>query len=134
MNSKITPTRLMALTATAFTLLLVYSSLTNAAVEPVKPEPLELHSQKIELPDDDNTFADGAGADIANSYCAICHSAGMVMAQPAFDKAHWKKIVNKMQKEFGCPVPDENVDELTDYLYRINSIKNGVTAEKSVSK
>ncbi len=130
MTSKINATLLLAFATT----LLVNSSLSSAADEPVKQAPLQLQSLKVELPDDDNTYPDGAGADIANSYCAICHSADMVTAQPAFAKDKWKKIVTKMQKEFGCPVPDENVDELAAYLYGINSAKNGVTAEKSVSK
>lgn len=94
---------------------------TGLASAHEKPATL-LQSPSISLPDDDNTFPDGSSAGIANSYCTICHSAGMVTTQPQLDKKKWKKIVTKMRNDFGCPLPEENVDELVEYLNKINQL------------
>lgn len=120
MSSRIN-TRLI-LTAAVFSLLLLFSTLSTAA-EATKKAPVDLKSLKITLPESDRKFADGPGSAIANGYCMICHSAGMVTAQPPLPKATWQKIVTKMRQDFGCPLPEENVTELVDYLYRINRAK-----------
>jgi hypothetical protein len=48
---------------------------------------LTLKSVSVDLPAGDRTFPDGPGADVANDNCLACHSAGMVLYQPALPKA-----------------------------------------------
>jgi len=48
--------------------------------------PLELKSVKIDLPDSDKMFPDGPGSDAIDNNCLACHSAGMVLNQPALSK------------------------------------------------
>ena len=38
-------------------------------------------------------------------------------------QATWKKIVHKMQSAFGCPIPDDQVSQLVDYLVSQNGIQ-----------
>jgi mono/diheme cytochrome c family protein len=74
----------------------------------------------VELPASDEIFPPGVGADIAASRCQICHSAGMVLRQPPLTKGEWRAEIIKMRSAYGAPIPDDQVDELSEYLNRIN--------------
>lgn len=91
----------------------------------VNPHPMTLHSVQIKLPRSlvHRKFAPGKGADLANGYCRICHSADFVYVQPPLSKKNWKVEVVKMQKAFKCPLPDKDVNELVTYLYSQNGKK-----------
>jgi mono/diheme cytochrome c family protein len=75
---------------------------------------------RVELPASDGSFPPGAGADIAASQCLICHSAGMVLTQPPLTKAEWRAEIMKMRSSYGAPIPDDQVDGLSEYLKGIN--------------
>jgi cytochrome c5 len=75
---------------------------------------------RVELPANDAPFPPGMGADIANSQCLICHSAGMVLTQPPLKKDEWRAEIMKMRSAFGAPIPDDQVDGLSEYLKSIN--------------
>ena len=77
----------------------------------------------LDLPPDPISFQAGPGSDIANSYCLICHSAEYVYMQPPHLRDQWMEIVNKMKTTFGCPIPDEQISRLVDYLISQNSIQ-----------
>lgn len=64
-------------------------------------------------------FPAGTGADIANSQCLMCHSAGMVLRQPTQTEEQWKATINKMRSAYGAPLPAEQVDALAAYLSRL---------------
>jgi mono/diheme cytochrome c family protein len=74
----------------------------------------------VELPASQTFFPPGNGADIANSQCMICHSAGMVLRQPPLSQDEWAAEINKMRNSFGAPLPAEQVDALARYLYSID--------------
>jgi mono/diheme cytochrome c family protein len=67
------------------------------------------------------TFPAGDGADIANSQCLICHSAGMVLRQPALSESEWRATINKMRTAYGAPLPADQVDGLAVYLSKLIS-------------
>jgi mono/diheme cytochrome c family protein len=97
------------------------------AVSPVvfaKPSAVALaavdKTVSVTLPDSHNIFPPGAGLQIANAQCMICHSAGMVTRQPALNSAEWTAEVNKMRKVYGAPLPEEQVEPLVKYLTTIN--------------
>jgi mono/diheme cytochrome c family protein len=73
----------------------------------------------VTLPDSHNVFPPGEGADIANSQCMICHSAGMVTRQPPLTYDEWKSEINKMRSAYGAPLPEDQVDSLAKYLTTI---------------
>jgi cytochrome c5 len=75
---------------------------------------------KVELPANDAPFPPGTGADIASSQCLICHSAGMVLTQPPLKKDEWRAEIMKMRSAYGAPIPDDQVDGLSEYLKNIN--------------
>jgi sulfite dehydrogenase len=72
----------------------------------------------IQLPLETRTFKQGAGAELANGQCLICHSVEYVTMQPPMPRAFWKSAVVKMQQKFGAPITDAQVDPLADYLTR----------------
>jgi mono/diheme cytochrome c family protein len=66
------------------------------------------------------SFPPGNGSVIANAYCRICHSAGMVLRQPPLTQDEWTSEINKMRNAFGAPLPADQVDALAKYLRTIN--------------
>ena len=78
--------------------------------------PFELKSVKIDLPDSDRMFPDGPGSDAINNNCLACHSAGMVLNQPALSKQAWAAEVNKMINNYKAPIAPEDVAAIVDYL------------------
>jgi mono/diheme cytochrome c family protein len=79
----------------------------------------------VTLPDSHNVFPPGDGADIANSQCMICHSAGMVTRQPPLTYDAWKSEINKMRSAYGAPLPEDQVDSLAKYLATITGKQQG---------
>jgi len=75
---------------------------------------------RVELPGSDESFPRGVGADVAASQCLICHSAGMVLRQPPLTKDEWRAEIMKMRSAYGAPIPDDQVDGLSEYLQRIS--------------
>ncbi|MCA9471890.1 MAG: c-type cytochrome [Nitrospirales bacterium] len=85
---------------------------------------LSVHAQEtILIPSPPITFQAGQGSEIATSYCLICHSAEYVYTQPLLSRTQWHETVEKMKHQFGCPVPDEQVSTLVDYLVGQNTTR-----------
>jgi cytochrome c5 len=78
----------------------------------------ELKSVTVDLPTGDRMFPDGPGSDVVNNNCLACHSAGMVLNQPALSKAAWAAEVNKMIDAYKAPVDPSDVGAIVDYLSR----------------
>jgi mono/diheme cytochrome c family protein len=83
-------------------------------------EKLTLKSVSVDLPTGDRTF-EGAGADAANNNCLACHSAGMVLNQPALSKTQWRAEVEKMRTAYKAPIDSNDVDSIVDYLAGLGS-------------
>lgn len=75
---------------------------------------------RVEFPASDEPFPPGIGSDIASSQCLICHSAGMVLTQPPLKKDEWRAEIVKMRTAYGAPIPDDQVEGLSEYLKNIN--------------
>jgi cytochrome c5 len=78
--------------------------------------PSELKPVKIDLPDSDKMFPDGRGSDAINNNCLACHSADMVLNQPALSKQAWATEVNKMINNYKAPIAPEDVGAIVNYL------------------
>ncbi len=85
--------------------------------------PSELKSVKIDLPDSDKMFPDGPGSDAINNNCLACHSAGMVLNQPALSKQAWAAEVSKMINNYKAPVAPEDVGPIVEYLTALKGAK-----------
>jgi cytochrome c5 len=103
--------------------------LAAAAVTVAKaqtPEPAALaaalnRTVSVQFPDSHVVFPQGPGADIANTQCMICHSAGMVTRQPPLSFDQWKEEVEKMRTAYGAPLPADQVETVAKYLAGINA-------------
>ena len=82
-------------------------------------EPIELESTRIELSYGDMEFPPGPGVDAVKANCIFCHSAGMVLYQPALSKSAWTKIVQKMIDVYKAPISPDGIPEIVDYLMHI---------------
>ena len=91
-----------------------------ACAQAAKGKPIEIHSVSVTLPGTDVAFPPGPGSDIAGK-CLICHSAGMVLKQPALTQAEWKGEINKMRTAYGAPIQDSEVEALSAYLTQVNA-------------
>ena len=85
--------------------------------------PFELKSVKVDLPDSDKMFPDGPGSEAINNNCIACHSADMVLNQPALSKQAWAAEVNKMINNYEAPVAPEDVATIVDYLTSLKGAK-----------
>jgi len=85
--------------------------------------PFELKPVKIDLPDSDRMFPAGPGSDAINNNCLACHSADMVLNQPALSKQAWTAEVNKMINNYKAPVAPEDVGSIVEYLTGLKGAK-----------
>ena len=86
---------------------------------------LDLHSASIARPNSEKVFPKGPGSDAANSYCLMCHSAGMVLNQPDLTEKGWLGEVEKMKNAFKAPIPESELPFIAKYLYSIKGSKKG---------
>ena len=111
-------------------------SLVGAAVRPslaAEPAPsapstvsgagVTLHSLNVEFPDPGRMFAGDSKADAINNNCLACHSAGMVLTQPALSRAEWQSEVEKMRSTYKAPVEESDVPAIVDYLVALKDRK-----------
>ncbi|HVJ53419.1 MAG TPA: cytochrome c [Aliidongia sp.] len=92
---------------------LLLGALTSAAAAQTAPE---LKSVKVELPTGERMFPGGKEADAINGNCLACHSAGMVLNQPALPRAAWDAEVHKMINVYKAPVDEADVAPIVAYL------------------
>jgi hypothetical protein len=81
-----------------------------------------LKSVNVEIPFGDRMF-EGPGSDVANNNCLACHSAGMVLDQPALSQVQWRAEVEKMRAAYKAPVDFKDVDAIVAYLVSIKGAK-----------
>ena len=84
---------------------------------------LSLKSVNVDLPAGDDTFPNGPGADAINNNCLACHSADMILNQPALSKQAWAAEVSKMISAYKAPVAPEDVGAIVDYLAALKGAK-----------
>jgi cytochrome c5 len=71
---------------------------------------------KVQLPAGGQTFPGGNEAVAISSNCLTCHSAGMILNQPALSKAAWSTEVHKMITVYKAPVSAQDADAVIAYL------------------
>ena len=75
------------------------------------------------LPTSDRMFPDGPGSDVVNSYCLVCHSAAMLLSQPAMTRSAWEAEVQKMRTAYKAPIPEEQIQTIVSYLAGLQNAK-----------
>ncbi len=79
---------------------------------------MRAEEKKITLPED-NPMAElkpGRGADVARTYCAVCHSTDYIVRQPGRTEPQWEAEVKKMITVFGAPISDGDAKTIANYL------------------
>jgi hypothetical protein len=73
----------------------------------------ELEEIKVELPQAGNVA-------LVEQYCVPCHSLRYIEMQPELTHKAWEKIVDKMIKAYGAPIPDsQTAAAIVDYLWAV---------------
>ncbi len=91
-------------------------------------------TRSITFPTDPFSFQPGPGQEIANTYCFICHSADYIYTQPPHSQTTWTEIIKKMKLAFGCPIPDESIALLAEYLTHQNEISPLTSSPLDIQK
>jgi mono/diheme cytochrome c family protein len=99
-----------------FSLLLVAGVALAAVAAQAANAPLALRSVDVTLPDSDRELPDGPGLAAVQNNCVSCHSAGMILNQPALAKAVWEAEVAKMRNAYKAPINDKDVPDIVGYL------------------
>ena len=63
------------------------------------------------------------GEDVFKTNCLTCHSLRYIQMQPDFPRKNWEKIVDKMIKTFGAPIPDSTAKTIVDYLVTVKGLE-----------
>ena len=83
---------------------------------------LVLKSVNVDLPFGDRMFQ-GPGSEALNNNCLACHSAGMVLTQPALSKQQWHAEVEKMLTAYKAPIDPKDVDAIVNSLMSVQQAK-----------
>lgn len=94
-----------------------------AAPSTVTGAGVTLHSVNVDFPDPGRMFPGDTKADAINNNCLACHSAGMVLTQPALSRAEWQSEVEKMRSTYKAPVEELDVPAIVDYLVALKDRK-----------
>ena len=101
--------------------LLALLSLGAAAPSTVSHGGVTLSSVSVAFPGDDPFFPEGPGGDLMNGHCVACHSASMVLTQPALSRPQWTAEVQKMRTTYKAPVDEKDVPAIVDYLTALSA-------------
>jgi len=94
-----------------------FAALLTSTPAWVQPAPA-VTSTTVELPSGDALFPGDSSADAINNNCLACHSADMVLNQPALSKSAWESEVRKMINAYKAPIGESDVPAIVDYLVK----------------
>ncbi|MDD5542434.1 MAG: cytochrome c [Acidobacteriia bacterium] len=79
---------------------------------------LSAAEKTIQLPPDHpfGKLKSGAGVEVVEDRCGVCHSTDYIVTQPRRDAKQWSTEVDKMIRVFGAPVKEREVKIIVDYL------------------
>ena len=83
----------------------------------------KIKSTTVDLPAGDALFPGGSTADAVNNNCLACHSADMVLNQPALPRVTWEAEVHKMINVYKAPIDQTDVAAIVDYLAKTRGTK-----------
>lgn len=79
---------------------------------------LSAAEKTIQLPSDHpyGKLKNGAGVEVVEDRCGICHSTDYIVSQPRRNAKQWSAEVDKMIRVFGAPIKEGEVKIIVDYL------------------
>ena len=73
---------------------------------------------EVEVPYISYEIKMGKGFDAVQANCLMCHSFGYIINQGPQSRDFWAKKVQKMITHFKAPMIDEDIETVTDYLFK----------------
>ncbi|CAN5410363.1 hypothetical protein BH11BAC1_BH11BAC1_12050 [soil metagenome] len=95
----------------------VASCTENKTIDTTVNDGVEVGTKDIH--DVGSDLASAPGEELVRMHCLTCHSLRYIQMQPAFPRKTWEKLVGKMVKNFGAPIPDSTAKEIVDYLVAV---------------
>jgi hypothetical protein len=92
-------------------------------VSAAAPQTFVLKSVSVELPVSEVEFPAPPNAQAITANCLACHSAGMVLTQPALSRATWAGVVDKMIHAYKAPINEADAPAIVDYLQATKGTK-----------
>jgi len=83
----------------------------------------DVRDTEVKLPPAEGAELFATGAEAFKANCITCHSLRYIQMQPDFPEKTWQKIVDKMVKSFGAPIPDSTSKAIVKYLVAIKGKK-----------
>lgn len=107
------------MTRKALALVFVASTVLGVSVAGAKVA-ITLKSVNVSLPGGSGVLPN---APAQAGVCLACHSAGMILNQPALPRAAWEAEVEKMRSAYRAPIDPKDVPTIVDYLTGIKGSK-----------
>ena len=101
-------------------ILFIASCTENKNTEPAALNPIANSTSK-DIHDVETYIGAVKGEDVFKANCLTCHSLRYIQMQPPFPRKTWEKIVDKMIKNFGAPIPDSSAKVIVNYLTAVKS-------------
>lgn len=70
----------------------------------------------IALPQDSIALPDRPGVEEVTANCTACHSADMILNQPALTRRQWQSTLTKMREVYKASIDSEAEPAILDYL------------------
>ena len=86
--------------------------------------PIVLKSQDIRLPGPGAIYT-GAGSEVLNQNCLMCHSPTFVDKQPALSGSAWQAEVLKMKNVFGAAIDPKQIAAIVQALVARHGLPTG---------
>jgi cytochrome c5 len=102
--------------AIACSLLMLGAARAADAPASVSAAGVTLKSVGADLPFGDRALPAGTDVDLVTSTCTGCHSAGMILNQPALSRADWEGEIAKMKAVYKAPVQAADIAAIAAYL------------------
>ncbi len=94
---------------------LIASCTENKTEEPSTSNPIANSTSK-DIHEVETYVGHAQGEEVFKANCLTCHSLRYIQMQPSFQRKTWEKIVDKMIKNFGAPIPDSSAKVIVNYL------------------
>lgn len=121
----------IGLVAVAVSGIAVLGFRVGSARHDAAPPPIMLVSASITLPGDAAILPAGPHVDLVTARCTACHSAEMILTQPALSPEQWQAEIAKMREVYRAPVAARDDPAILAYLTALSVAKSPRAREPS---
>lgn len=81
-----------------------------------QPAPFAFQNASITLPEPAVALPPGPNAELVTAVCTACHSADMMLYQPALGEKDWAKTIDKMRAVYKASIDPADEAKVIAYL------------------